>query len=177
MQVKFIGQFLSAQQLFQKDNFRKQTIIVAVTSGSYTNYYPVDFINDDIEKFGPQLQMGGSYEFTCYVEGSRQQQTDKNGQPTAYVNLKAAGVVPAQQAAPQPQQGFAQPAQQTFSAPATQQGFATPSSQQGGFGQPPAQQGFGQSAPTQQGFGNPQPQQQSQPFGNQPAPGGFGQPG
>lgn len=164
-QTQITGKFVSAQQLFATDSFRKQTIIVEVVNGNYTSFLPVEFHNQDIDTFGPQLQMGGSYVFTCWVQGSKQQYTDKNNQPTAYVSLKCTQIAPAQQAAPQQQGGFG----------------AAPQQQGGSIGQPaqqPAQGGFGaptQAHPAQQqgGFGGQPAQQPSAPnFGNTPTPGG-----
>jgi hypothetical protein len=86
----------------------------------------------------------------------------------------------AQAAAPAPQQGFAQPAQQQ-QAPAPQQGFAQPSPQQGfapagqqfqqvapqqGFAQP-AQGGVGMAPAGQQGFAQPQQAAPSGMFSDQ----------
>lgn len=173
-QISITGRVIAGQAMYQTDTFRKQTLIVEVVNGNYTSFYPLDFIQGDIDTLLPQVQLNGSYTFTCHVNGSSKQMTDRNGQPTAFVNLKVSGVAPAQQqAAPAPAQGFGAPApQQGFGqpAPAQQQGFGAPAAQ-------PSQQGFGQ--PTQGGFvGGQQPAQAApaqQGFGTPPAQQGFGQ--
>lgn len=166
-QVQIQGRVVNGQQLFTTGNFRKQTLIVEVVNGNYTSYLPVEFHNADIDTFlgSGQVQSNQSYTFTCWVQGSNQQFTDKNGQPTAYISLKVSAVAPAQSGLPQttpataPQTGFGQPAQGGFVGQPTQpttpsQGFG--SQQQGGFAQP----------------ANPSPQQ-TNPFGANN--GGFGQ--
>lgn len=172
-QITISGKVVAGQAMYQTETFRKQTLIVEIVNGNYTSYMPIEFHQGDIDTLLPQVQLNGSYSFTCHVNGSKNMMTDRNRQPTAYLNLKVASIAPAQQqaapapvqgfGAPAPQQGFGQPApaQQGFSAPAAQpvqQGFGQPA--QGGFvgGQQPAQQqqGFGaptQAAPAQQGFG------------------------
>lgn len=174
-QVQITGKYVNAAQIFSTGSFTKQTIIVEVVNGNYTSYFAIEFHQADVQNVFPQIQPHGVYTFTCWVQGSNQQMTDKNGQPTAYTQLKCTAVVPAQNAsAPAPaQNNFQQPQQ-----PA--QGFAQPQ-QQGGFaGQPqPQQQSFGQQpAQPAQSFGAPAQQQApAAPFG-QPAPSagqGFGQ--
>lgn len=180
MQVQITGRIVAAQPLFDNGSFRKQVLILEVQSGNYVNFYPVEFTQGDIDTLLPQVQMNGTYNFTAWVQGSKNQSTDRNGQPAAYVNLKVSAVAPAQAAqAPQQQapqgfnqapaaqpQGFGQPAQQQ--APA---GFGQPAQPQqpaqGGFGAP-APQSFGQPAqqPTQQGFGAPAPQNTPPAFGS-----------
>lgn len=183
-QVTLIGTIVGSQALFDNGSFKKQTLLISVVDGQYTNFYPIDFIQNRIDTLLPQVQMGGTYQFTGYLRGSRNQMTDKLGQPTAYLNLDITAVAPAQVqlpptspiTAPQPQ--FGQPAQsfgapQQQSQPVQQQQFGQP--QQGGFvGQPAPTQGFGNPQPT--GFGQPAQavQGQGSPFG-QPAQ-GFGTP-
>lgn len=158
-QIQLTGRIIGAQPFFDNGSFRKQTLIIEVLSGSYQNYYPVDFTQGDVDTLLPQVQMGGTYLFSLYVQGSQKQMTDKNGSPTAYVNLKVHAVAPAQSALPptaqqtapnafqqQPQQGgfVGQPAQQP------QQGFGAPQQQ------PAPQQGFGQQAAPAPNFGGAQ---------------------
>lgn len=181
-QITISGKVVAGQAMYQTETFRKQTLIVEIVNGRYTSYMPIEFHQGDIDTLLPQVQLNGSYSFTCHVNGSKNIMTDRNGQPTAYLNLKVASIAPAQQqAAPAPAQGFG--------VPAPQQGFGQPApQQQQGFGQPaaqPAQQGFGQ--PAQGGFvggqqsapafgQQPAPQQQQQGFGSPtPAQQGFGQ--
>lgn len=186
-QIQLTGRVIAGQPFFDNGSFRKQTLIIEVQSGQYQNYYPVDFTQGDIDSLLPQVQMGGTYTFTCYVQGSNKQMTDKNGSPTAYLNLKVSALAQASAGLPPtspvtaPQQQFQQPQQQQgFAAPAPQQGgFGAPQQQQGGFigGQPQQQaQGFGaQQAQPASGFGTPTPAA-NQGFGNPPANGGgFGQ--
>ena len=194
-QLSLTGRIVAAQNLFDSGNgFRKQTLIIEVVNGSYTSYFTADFINAEIDTLLPQVAMGQTYTFTGYLQGSKNQMADKNGQPTAYLSFSVKQVAPAQSQMPaansqvnQPAQGYAQPQQQGgyVGAPQQQQGFAQPAQQtqpatqpQQGFGQPQQaqapSQGFG-SQP-QQGFGQaPQPQQAAPQGFGQPAQ-GFGQP-
>lgn len=185
-QVQITGRYINAAQLFQTANFTKQSIIVEVVNGNYTSYFNLEFHQADVQNVFPQIHPNGTFTFTCWVQGSNQQMTDKNGQPTAYTTLKCTAVAPAQSqmppansqvnqaaqggyvGAPQQQQGFAQPVQQTQPATQPQQGFGQPQQTQApsqGFGSQP-QQGFGQA---------PQPQQAAPQGFGQPAQ-GFGQP-
>lgn len=167
-QVTITGRIVAAPPQYNSGNFSKQTLIVEVQSGQYQQYYPLDFINADIQSLLPQVQMGGTYAFTCFVNGSSKQMTDRDNNPTAYVNLKVSAVAPAHvpAPAPSPQVGFGQqaptpafgqpaPAQQGFGAqqPAQQQGFGAQQPAQNPFGQPQTQ-GFVGAPPAQQGFGN-----------------------
>ena len=191
-QVTITGKVVAAQQLFTSSSgtFQKQTVIVEVVNGNYTSYFPVDFTNQDIQNFlnSGQVQMGHTYQITGYLQGSGQQVTDKNGQPTAYLNIKATAVAPAQSQMPQTAQATAPQAQGGFVGPSNQPqqcnafGAPQPAAQQPqGFGQPaaPSQpnqaQGFGNQP--QQGFGNSAPAPApNQGFGNAPNNGGgFGQ--
>lgn len=191
-QITITGRIISAQPMFTTGSFRKQTLIVeVVNNNNYVSFFPIDFQQSEIDTLLPQLQPNGTYTFTCWVQGSspnketNQAPVDRNGQTTAYLNLKCTAVAPAQSqmppansqvnqaaqggyvGAPQ-QQGFAQPAQQTQPAAQPQQGFGQPQQTQApsqGFGSQP-QQGFGQA---------PQPQQAAPQGFGQPAQ-GFGQP-
>lgn len=182
-QVTLTGKIVAAQPLFDNGSFKKQTLIIEVVNGSYTSYFPIDFTQDKIQTLLPNCQMGGTYSFTGYIQGSKNQMQDRNGNPTAYLSISVNQVVQAQAAAPQPAQGFQQPApQQGFQQPAQQGGYMgqpqqtqpAPQAAPQGFGAPQPAQGFGDQQP--QGFGQPaQPQQQAAPGFGQPAP-GFGQP-
>ena len=165
-QITIQGRIVAAPPQYSSGNFNKQTLIVEVQSGQYQQYYPLDFINADIQSLLPQVQMGGTYAFTCFVNGSSKQMTDRDNNPTAYVNLKVSGVAPAQAQAPaQQQQGFGAPQQ-----PAQGFGAPQPAQQpQQGFGQPqaqPAPNPFGQPAQPAQGFVGAPPQQQGFGGGN-----------
>lgn len=162
-QTTITGRIVNAQQLFTSSNgnFRKQTLILEVVNGSYTSYLPIELHNADIDNIMPTIQQNGTYTVTAYVQGSNQQMTDKNGQPTAYVSLKATSVVPAQGG------GLPQ------TTPAT-----APNTFQGGFVGQPAQPAAPAVNPNQ-GFGNPAPAAPAPNFGGgnaNPAPaqgGGF----
>lgn len=179
-QVTVQGKYVNAAQPFQSSTFSKQSIIVEVVDGNYVSYFNLEFHQADVQNLFPQLQPNASYNFVCFIQGSRQQMTDKNGQPTAYTALKCVSFTPANAQAPQQQapqgfnqqpaaqpQGFGQPAQQQ--APAGFGGQPAPAQQpaQGGFGAP-AQQSFGQPAqqPAQGGFGAPAPQNTPPAFGS-----------
>lgn len=166
-QVTITGRIVAAPPQYNSGNFSKQTLIVEVQSGQYQQYYPLDFINADIQSLLPQVQMGGTYAFTCFVNGSSKQIVDRDNNPAAFVNLKVSAVAPSQQAQPQQSQGFGAPQQQpqgfgqpqqTPAAPASQP-FGAPQQPQQGFGAPqsapPAQGGFiGGQGGQQGGFGN-----------------------
>lgn len=181
-QISITGRIVAAQPLFDNGSFRKQTLLIEVVNNNFTSHFPVDFINGDIDTVLSQVQMNGTYTFNGYVQGSKNLMQDRNGNPTAYLSISVKSVAPAQSqmppansqinqaaqggyvGAPQQQQGFAQPAQQTQ----PQQGFGQPQQAQApsqGFGSQP-QQGFGQA---------PQPQQAAPQGFGQPAQ-GFGQP-
>lgn len=183
-QISITGRVVAAQPFFSTESFRKQTLIIEVVNGNFTSYFPIDFTQANIDNVLPQVQMGGTYTFVGYVQGSKNQMQDRNGNPTAYLSISVNSVAPAASALPPttpataPQPGFGQP----------QGGFVGQPQQQAQPQQPAVQpnQGFGAPAPSQQqpqGFGS-QPQQgfgapqttPAQGFGNTPANGnGFGQ--
>lgn len=164
--VQITGKVVAGQPLFDNGSFRKQTLIIEVVNGTYTSYFPIEFHQQDVDTLLPQVQLNGTYQFDGWLQGSRNQMQDRNGQPTAYLSFKVGSVAPAQSAglppttpstAPQQQGGYVGPSNP---APAAQpsQGFGTPNPNQPaqGFNNPPAQ-GFGNapapaSAPSQ-GFG------------------------
>lgn len=187
MQTTITGQVVTGQQMFinAAGTFRKQVLIVQVVNGNYTSFFPVEFVNGDIDTLLPQVQLNGTYSFTCYVQGSNQQMTDKNGQPTAYLSLKVTSVTqPGQQQAPA-QNNF-----QNNPAPANNfQAQAQPVNNNGGFvGGAPANNNFAQ--PANNNFNQPaQPAQtnafaqpnnvapnQGNNFAGQPIPNGFTNP-
>ncbi len=89
--------------------------------------------------------------------GSRQVFTDKDGQPTAYINLIAWNIMVLQQ------QGYAQPqGGQQQQQPFQGQGYAQPQGATGG--QPVAQPNWTGGSPGQQSFGDNQPLENDIPF-------------
>lgn len=154
-QITLTGRAVNGQQLFTSANgsFKKQTIIIEVVNGTYTSYFPLEFHNADVDTFlsSGQVQMGQTYAFTGWLQGSNQQMTDKNGQPTAYLSVKVTAVAPAQSALPNT---AAQTAPNAFQQPQQQQGgfVGQPAQQQ----QPAPQQGFGQQAAPAPNFGGGQ---------------------
>lgn len=180
MQTQITGRVVAAAPFFDNGSFKKQTLIVEVVNGNFTSYVPVDFTQGDVDGILQQVQMNGTYQFTAWVQGSKQVMQDRNGGSTAYVSLKVSAVQQAQsqlpptsaQTAPNAYQQQ-QPQQGGFGAPAQSQGGSQQPQQQGGFVGQPQQGSFGQPQQQQQNnFG--QPPAQTPSFGNPPAQGNFG---
>lgn len=130
--VTLTGTIVAAQQLFDNGSFKKQTYIVEVVNNNYSSFFPVEFHQQDVQNLTPQLQPNVMYTFSGFMQGSKNQTVDKNGQPSAYLSFKCTSVVQAGQQQPQ------QPVNNFQNNAAPQNNF--PQNNGGFVGNPPAQQ-------------------------------------